>query len=102
MCLPPKLAERLGNLGPLVLCTRVASALTLLDPVTLRHTQLEVRPRDRDHVSEAATVYLYSGHTLLPERLWHRNRALVTGVHHGAMATGCSDGVLRSYDCILY
>ena len=42
ICLPPKLAERLGNLGPLVLCTRVASAVTLLDPTTLRHAQVEV------------------------------------------------------------
>lgn len=42
ICLPPRLAERLGNLGPLVLCTRVASAVTLLDPTTLRHAQVEV------------------------------------------------------------
>ena len=43
VCLPPKLAERLGNIGPIVLCTRVASSLTLLDPLTLRHSQVEVR-----------------------------------------------------------
>lgn len=42
MCLPAKLAASLGNLGPLVLCTRVSAALTLVDPLTLRHAQVEV------------------------------------------------------------
>lgn len=41
VCLPPKLAASLGNLGPLVLCTRVSSALTLMDPLTLRQSQIE-------------------------------------------------------------
>mmetsp|Transcript_18620 Transcript_18620/g.56214 ORF Transcript_18620/g.56214 Transcript_18620/m.56214 type:complete len:550 (+) Transcript_18620:224-1873(+) len=41
VCLPAKLAASLGNLGPLVLCSRVSAALTLVDPLTLRHAQVE-------------------------------------------------------------
>ncbi|XP_042500161.1 60S ribosomal export protein NMD3-like [Macadamia integrifolia] len=37
ICLPPKVATSLGNLGPLVLCAKVSNSLALLDPFTLRH-----------------------------------------------------------------
>lgn len=36
ICLPAKLASSLGSIGPLVLCSRVTSSITLLDPITLR------------------------------------------------------------------
>jgi nonsense-mediated mRNA decay protein 3 len=36
ICLPPRVAASLGNLGPLVICTKVTNNLALLDPVTLR------------------------------------------------------------------
>ena len=36
VCLPHKVAASLGNIGPLVLCTRVTNALTFTDPRTLR------------------------------------------------------------------
>lgn len=36
ICLPPKVAVSLGNLGPLVICTKVSNNILLLDPVTLR------------------------------------------------------------------
>ncbi|KAG6498996.1 60S ribosomal export protein NMD3-like [Zingiber officinale] len=41
ICLPPKLANALGNLGPLVLCTRVTNSIALLDPLTLRSAFLD-------------------------------------------------------------
>ncbi|XP_042488506.1 60S ribosomal export protein NMD3-like [Macadamia integrifolia] len=41
ICLPPKVATGLGNLGPLVLCTKVSNSLTLLDPFTLRHSFMD-------------------------------------------------------------
>jgi len=41
LCLPPKLAQSLGGLGPLVLVTRVTSGVTLTDPVTLREAVLD-------------------------------------------------------------
>ncbi|KAL2550929.1 nonsense-mediated mRNA decay NMD3 family protein [Forsythia ovata] len=37
ICLPPKVAASQGNLGPLVICTKVTNSLALLDPFTLRH-----------------------------------------------------------------
>ncbi|KAJ4957660.1 hypothetical protein NE237_024771 [Protea cynaroides] len=37
ICLPPKVATSLGNLGPLVLCAKVSNSLSLVDPFTLRH-----------------------------------------------------------------
>ncbi|XP_073035619.1 uncharacterized protein [Primulina eburnea] len=36
ICLPPKVAAGLGNLGPLVICTKVSNSIALLDPFTLR------------------------------------------------------------------
>ncbi|KAL6523662.1 hypothetical protein OROGR_017265 [Orobanche gracilis] len=37
ICLPPKVAVGLGNLGPLVICNKVTNSVALLDPFTLRH-----------------------------------------------------------------
>ncbi|KAF3336009.1 60S ribosomal export protein NMD3 [Carex littledalei] len=36
ICLPPKVARSLGNLGPLVICTKVSNSIILMDPFTLR------------------------------------------------------------------
>ncbi|XP_062113292.1 uncharacterized protein LOC133824429 [Humulus lupulus] len=41
ICLPPKVAVSLGNLGPLVICTKVTNSIALLDPLTLRHCFLD-------------------------------------------------------------
>lgn len=40
VCLPPKVARSLGNLGPLVICTKVSSSILLMDPNTLRYSYL--------------------------------------------------------------
>ena len=40
LCLPTKLGNSLGGLGPLVLVTRVSALLTLTDPSTLREAHL--------------------------------------------------------------
>ncbi|CAN1134680.1 60S ribosomal export protein NMD3 [Linum perenne] len=37
ICLPRKAAVSLGNLGPLVICTKVTNNIALLDPFTMRH-----------------------------------------------------------------
>lgn len=39
--MPAKLSSALGSLGPLVLCSKVTSSLTLLDPLTLRIAQMD-------------------------------------------------------------
>ncbi|KAL0925398.1 hypothetical protein M5K25_003723 [Dendrobium thyrsiflorum] len=43
ICLPPKVANTLGNLGPLVLCTKVSNSIVLLDPFTLRSAYLDAK-----------------------------------------------------------
>ncbi|XP_020698414.1 60S ribosomal export protein NMD3-like [Dendrobium catenatum] len=43
ICLPPKVANTLGNLGPLVLCTKVSNSIALLDPFTLRSAYLDAK-----------------------------------------------------------
>lgn len=41
ICLPPKVAINMGNLGPLVICTKVSNNIALMDPLTLRHCFLD-------------------------------------------------------------
>ncbi|XP_057451079.1 uncharacterized protein LOC130742985 [Lotus japonicus] len=41
ICLPHHVALSLGNLGPLVICTKVTNSIVLLDPFTLRHCFLD-------------------------------------------------------------
>lgn len=41
ICLPPKVSNSLGNLGPLVLCMKVSDSIFLLDPATLRSAHLD-------------------------------------------------------------
>lgn len=41
ICLPPKVAANLGNLCPLVLCTKLSTHIMLLDPFTLRHAFMD-------------------------------------------------------------
>lgn len=41
VCLPPKVAVSLGNLGPLVLCSKVSNNILLVDPLTLRHAFID-------------------------------------------------------------
>ncbi|KAJ3681731.1 hypothetical protein LUZ60_014304 [Juncus effusus] len=36
ICLPPKVSKSLGNLGPIVICTKVSNSIFLMDPSTLR------------------------------------------------------------------
>ncbi|CAK8566686.1 unnamed protein product [Lathyrus sativus] len=36
ICLPPKAAGTLGNIGPIVICTKVTNSIALLDPHTLK------------------------------------------------------------------
>ncbi|KAM3341450.1 60S ribosomal export protein NMD3 [Capsicum galapagoense] len=41
ICLPPKVSNSLGNLGPLVICTKVSNHIALLDPFILRNCFLD-------------------------------------------------------------
>ncbi|GAB2302908.1 hypothetical protein Dimus_036901 [Dionaea muscipula] len=41
ICLPPKLATSLGNLGPLMICMKVSNSIALVDPRTLGHCFLD-------------------------------------------------------------
>ncbi|WOL18574.1 60S ribosomal export protein NMD3 [Canna indica] len=43
ICLPPKLSNALGNLGPIVLCTNVTNSIALLDPISLRSAFLDAK-----------------------------------------------------------
>ncbi|KAJ4826388.1 hypothetical protein Tsubulata_026130 [Turnera subulata] len=43
VCLPPDVARGLGNIGPLVICTKVTNSIALLDPLTLRSCYLDAK-----------------------------------------------------------
>ncbi|KAL0801061.1 hypothetical protein Bca101_056237 [Brassica carinata] len=55
ICLPSKVASGLGNLGPLVVCTKVSDNITLLDPRTLRCAFLDARQYWRSGFRSALT-----------------------------------------------
>lgn len=40
MCIPAKLASRLGNISPLCLVSRVATSIYLVDPLTLQTAEI--------------------------------------------------------------
>ncbi|XP_004503106.1 uncharacterized protein [Cicer arietinum] len=41
ICLPAKAAGTLGNIGPIVICTKVTNSIALLDPLTLKYGFLD-------------------------------------------------------------
>ncbi|XP_021891322.1 60S ribosomal export protein NMD3 [Carica papaya] len=41
ICLPQKVAHSLGNIGPLVICTKISNSIALLDPLSLRYCFLD-------------------------------------------------------------
>lgn len=43
ICLPPSVANGLGNFGPIVICTKVTNSIALLDPLTLRMVYLDAK-----------------------------------------------------------
>jgi nonsense-mediated mRNA decay protein 3 len=40
ICLPHRTAQRAGSLPPFVLCTRVTNSIHLIDPITLKHAEI--------------------------------------------------------------
>lgn len=57
ICLPPKLAKSLGNIGQLVLCHKVAgNTVHLLDPTTLHTTDLPTTTYWRQPFGALATI----------------------------------------------
>ncbi|XP_013614629.1 PREDICTED: 60S ribosomal export protein NMD3-like [Brassica oleracea var. oleracea] len=55
ICLPSKVSSSLGNLGPLVVCTKVSDRITLLDPRTLRCAFLDASQYWRSGFRSALT-----------------------------------------------
>lgn len=43
ICLPRSVANGLGNLGPIVICTKITKSITLMDPLTLRTVFLDAK-----------------------------------------------------------
>jgi nonsense-mediated mRNA decay protein 3 len=43
ICLPHKITMQLGNISPIVLCTKVTSVVTLIDPTSLQVTTLNTQ-----------------------------------------------------------
>lgn len=80
VCLPAKLAASLGNIGPVVLVTRVTSAITLTDPLTLRQATLEAGAYWRNPLRAMMSSRQLSEFYILD--------AEAVEVPHGAFGTG--------------
>ncbi|KZT06977.1 NMD3-domain-containing protein [Laetiporus sulphureus 93-53] len=56
VCIPPKLARQLSNINPLTMCSRVGNSIHLLDPATLKFTELTAPVYWRTPFDVLATV----------------------------------------------
>ena len=84
ICLPPKVAAPLGNMGPVVFCSRVTNTVQLTDPLTLRTVPLEVSRA----VTETGSGQWKLLHNVLAA-LHLQTLQLVLGMH-GLLAPLCS------------
>lgn len=57
MFLPHKVSSSVGHLGPLVLCTRVMNTLHLMEPASMRTTQVEVGTHMHFYMIHHAAAY---------------------------------------------
>eukprot|EP00798_Chlamydomonas_sp_ICE-L_P016520 gene16520-22747_t len=55
VCLPAKVSTSLGHMGPMVLVTKMSNQITLLDPVSLRHTTMDATVYWRNSFIAAAS-----------------------------------------------
>lgn len=56
VCLPQKASAGMGNLGPVVLCTKVSAALNFMDVSNLRQSQVEVSQMKMLQMNSAVLV----------------------------------------------
>lgn len=56
VCLPPKMAKQLGNIGQLVLCHKVSNSLKFLDPISLQIADVLAEKYWRDPQPALATI----------------------------------------------
>lgn len=56
VCLPPKMAKQLGNIGQLVLCHKVSNSLKFLDPISLQIADVPAEKYWRDPQAALATI----------------------------------------------
>ncbi len=56
VCIPRPLAKSLGNIGQLLVCTRVTSSLKLMDPTTLQTADVSAEKYWKDPFSSLATI----------------------------------------------
>ncbi|KAJ1023195.1 hypothetical protein NDA16_003348 [Ustilago loliicola] len=56
VCLPPKMAKQLGNIGQLVLCHKVSNSLNFLDPISLQIADVPAEKYWRDPQPSLATI----------------------------------------------
>jgi hypothetical protein len=47
VCLPAKVASANGQMGPVVLCSKVSNQITLFDPITMRMSSMDVSVDER-------------------------------------------------------
>ncbi|SJX64274.1 probable NMD3-nonsense-mediated mRNA decay protein [Sporisorium reilianum f. sp. reilianum] len=56
VCLPPKMAKQLGNIGQLVLCYKVTNSLRFIDPISLQIAEVPAEKYWRDAQPALATI----------------------------------------------
>ncbi|KAJ9474207.1 60S ribosomal export protein NMD3 [Pseudozyma hubeiensis] len=56
VCLPPKMAKQLGNIGQLVLCHKVTNSLRFIDPISLQLAEVPAEKYWRDPQPPLATI----------------------------------------------
>ncbi|GFR51707.1 hypothetical protein Agub_g14152 [Astrephomene gubernaculifera] len=87
VCLPPKMAASCGNLGPLVLVTRITNQITITDPATLRSYSMDAPVYYRHPFTALASQRVLVPFIVLDIEPIRQQRAVV----HGGGAGGACE-----------
>ncbi|MED6143279.1 hypothetical protein PIB30_004782 [Stylosanthes scabra] len=82
ICLPTKVAVGLGNLGPLVICTKVSNKIALLDPFTLRHCFLDADQYWRASFKSLLTSRQLVEYIVLDVEVYHSSEVTIAGTKY--------------------
>lgn len=96
--LPPKVAKSLGGLPPLMLCTRAISGVSLLDPATMRATDMSAAQYWKLSFNPVCTHSMMTEFYVLDVIVDGPNRGPETAAEHRGRPRACDVEIIRAVD----